>query len=68
VSERADPRAVLHQIRNHLAVAVANLEAFRDGMLVPTPERLELVLRALEDVDGLLHDAFPRGESETGAR
>jgi hypothetical protein len=69
VSDRADPRTTLHEIRNQLAVAVANIEAFRDGMLPPTPERLELVLRALEEVDGLLNDAVPRrGEPEAGAR
>jgi len=44
----------LHDVRNHLAVAVANVEAFRDGILEPTPERLEVVLRALAQADALL--------------
>jgi ferric-dicitrate binding protein FerR (iron transport regulator) len=47
-------RSVLHEIRNQLAVAVANVEAWRDGKLEPTPKRLEAVLRALEQVEALL--------------
>jgi hypothetical protein len=26
-------RSIIHEIRNHLAVAIANVEAFRDGIL-----------------------------------
>ena len=47
---------VLHEIRNHLAVAVANLEAVRDGVLAPTPERLTTVLDALGRIEALLRD------------
>ena len=47
-------RVVVHEIRNHLAVAIANVEAFRDGVLEPTPERLETVLTALSDAEALL--------------
>jgi signal transduction histidine kinase len=45
---------VIHEIRNHLAVAVANIEGFRDGVLAPTPERLRAVLQALEEAGVLL--------------
>jgi len=47
-------RRVVHDIRNHLAVAIANLEAFRDGVLEPSPERLTTVLQALGEVEALL--------------
>ena len=49
-------RSVVHEIRNHLAVAVANVEAFRDGVLDPTPERLDAVLQALHSANTLLHE------------
>jgi signal transduction histidine kinase len=51
---------VIHEIRNHLAVAIANVEAFRDGVLEPTPPRLSAVLQALGEVEVLLRDV-PRG-------
>jgi hypothetical protein len=41
-------------MKNHLAVAVANVEAFRDGVLAPSPARLDAVLQALAEVDVLL--------------
>ena len=53
--------SLVHEIRNELAVAVANVEAFRDGVLEPTPERLGTVLCALERVERLLGE-LPRGE------
>jgi hypothetical protein len=55
--------SLAHEIRNHLAVAMANIEAFRDGMLEPTPERLTLVLDALHQVEALLRE-IPRGEPQ----
>jgi len=47
-------RELIHDIRNQLAVAVANVEAFRDGVLEPTPKRLDDVLRALAEIETLL--------------
>jgi two-component system sensor histidine kinase BaeS len=44
----------VHEIRNQLAVAIANIEAFRDGVLYPSPERLTSVLHALADATALL--------------
>jgi hypothetical protein len=41
-------------MRNHLAVAVANIEAFCDGKLEPTPVRLRGVLRELGQLNGLI--------------
>jgi signal transduction histidine kinase len=52
-------RSVIHEIKNHLAIAVANVEAFRDGILEPTPARLRAVLQALAEADILLGD-LPR--------
>jgi hypothetical protein len=49
-------RRVVHEIRNHLAIAIANVEAFRDGMLEPSPQRLAAVLQALGEVDVLLRE------------
>jgi signal transduction histidine kinase len=49
-------KSVVHEIRNHVAVAVANIEAFRDGVLQPSPGRLQAVLQALREVEVLLHD------------
>ena len=53
-------RRVIHEIRNHLAVAIANVEAFRDGVLEPSPKRLSSVLQALGEVDNLLGELTPR--------
>jgi hypothetical protein len=55
--------SLVHEIRNQLAVAVANVEAFRDGVLEPTPARLTTVLDALHQVDILLSE-IPRGEPQ----
>ncbi|MEO7039144.1 MAG: ATP-binding protein [Candidatus Elarobacter sp.] len=52
-------RRVLHEIRNHLAVAIANVEAFRDGVLEPSPKRLAAVLQALKEVEVLLGELTP---------
>ena len=43
------------EIRNHLAIAVANVEAFTDAKLEPTPRRLRSVMQALREIDLLLH-------------
>ena len=48
-------KRLVHEIRNHLAVAVANVEAFRVGVLEPSPERLTTVLQALTEADALLN-------------
>ncbi len=53
----------MHEIRNHLAVATANVEAFRDGMLEPSPQRLSAVLQALGEVDVLLRELSPKLET-----
>jgi signal transduction histidine kinase len=59
-------RSVIHEIRNHLAVAIANVEAFRDGVLEPTPKRLGAVLQALGEVEVLLR-RLPQGATTLSA-
>jgi signal transduction histidine kinase len=49
-------RSTVHEMRNQLAVAVANIEAIIDGKLAPTPERLGSVLAALGRLDVLMND------------
>ena len=49
-------KRVAHEMRNQLAVAVANIEAFIDGKLEPTPRRLGAVLQALHELDALIDD------------
>ena len=46
--------SIVHELRNQLAVAVANVEAFIDGKLEPIPRRLRSVSDALTGIDGLL--------------
>lgn len=57
--------ALAHDIRNHLAVAIANVEAIRDGVLEPTPARLNVVLDALGQVETLLRE-LPRENARSG--
>lgn len=49
-------RTVIHEMRNQLAVAVANIEAFIDGKFEPSHERLTAVLQALNELDVLMND------------
>lgn len=55
-------RTILHDMRNQLAVAVANIEAFIDGKLEPTPARLSAVLQSLNELNMLIGDL--RGQSD----
>ena len=52
-------RAAIHEIRNHLAVATAGVEAFLDRKWEPTEAHLSGVLQALREVDALIDD-LPR--------
>ncbi len=60
-------RTMIHEIRNQLAVAVANVEAFVDGKLQPTPERLQGVLQVLNELDLLIDGLRPFIPSENFA-
>ena len=61
-------RSVIHEMRNHLAVAVANVEGFIDGRIEPTRARLSAVLQALEEVDHLIEDLKVAGGGATPSR
>ena len=47
-------RPIVHDIRNHLAIAIANIEAIADGKLEATPKRLTAILDALRTIDSLV--------------
>ena len=53
---RAATSETVHDMRNRLAVVRANIEAFIDGKLTPTTERLTALLQSLNQLEGLLHD------------
>jgi hypothetical protein len=57
-------RRIIHDIRNQLAIAVANVEGFRDGILEATPARLDAVLQALGEIEVLLAQAAEAGSPE----
>jgi signal transduction histidine kinase len=52
-------RSTIHEMRNQLTVSVANIEAFIDGKLPPTNERLRAVLNALRRLDVLMNELQP---------
>ncbi len=60
-------REVIHEMRNQLAVAVANIEAFIDGKIEPTPARLHAVLQALGELDVLMNDLSRARNAADGA-
>jgi len=47
---------LIHDMRNRLTVARANVEAFIDGKIRPTRSRLEAVLQSLVQIEELLSD------------
>ncbi len=57
----------LHELRNQLAVVRANVEAFRDGVFLPTPERCTAVLHALSDASTLLEQLVRPSEGDTSS-
>jgi hypothetical protein len=59
-------RQVLHDVRNQLAIAIANVEGFRDGIIEPTPARFDAVLQALGEIELLLARAADPEKREEG--
>ena len=53
---------LIHDMRNRLAIVRANVEAFIDGKLSPSPKRLEAVLQSLDQLADLLNE-FQEGAS-----
>jgi signal transduction histidine kinase len=61
--------ALIHEMRNELAVAKANLEGLVDGKLAPTRERLLGIIQTLNQLDGLVEDLRVLGpEASMSAR
>lgn len=56
---------IIHEMRNELAVAKANLEGLIDGKFSPTPERLAGIVQALNQVDRLIDDVRLLGPGVT---
>lgn len=56
---------IIHEMRNELAVAKANLEGLIDGKFSPTPERLAGIVQALNQLDHLIDDLRLLGPSVT---
>lgn len=55
-SDQSRVSELIHEMRNQLAVARANIEAFIDGKLSPTSERLENVVQTLRHLEELIKD------------
>jgi signal transduction histidine kinase len=56
MSESLPLRELIHEMRNELAVARANLEGLVDGKLAPTRDRLLGIIQALAQLDALVDD------------
>jgi signal transduction histidine kinase len=52
-------RELIHDMRNRLAVARANIEAFIDRKFTPTAKRLSAVLQSLNQIDALIDEIEP---------
>jgi two-component system sensor histidine kinase BaeS len=50
--------ALVHEMRNSLAIARANLEALVDGKMAPTLDRLNGIIQALTQLDALIDDLY----------
>lgn len=67
MSDRGRQDEIVHDIRNRLAVARANVEAFIDGKIEPSPARMSVVLQSLEQLAALLDHLKP-GTGDSGVR
>lgn len=56
MTRRSRRSELIHDIRNRLAIARANIEAFIDGKLKPTRDRLNAVLQSLDQLDSLIDE------------
>jgi two-component system sensor histidine kinase BaeS len=62
--DRGDLPELVHDIRNRLSIARATIEAFLDGKLAPTTDRLTSVLQTLDQLNDLLEHVKSSGVSE----
>ena len=59
---------LVHEMRNQITIVRANLEAFIDGKLVPTTERLEALVKPLRQLDAMLTDLRSQAAAAERAR
>ena len=60
MSERMPMRELVHEMRNELAIARANLEGLIDGKFAATKERLLAIIQALGQLEALVEDMRAR--------
>ena len=60
MNERQTARELVHEMRNELAIARANLEGLVDGKFAPTRERLLAIIQALAQLEALVEDVRER--------
>jgi len=56
-------RTLVHEMRNHLAVLIANVEALADGKLEPSAERWHSMLQVLRELDVLVDGVVASAEA-----
>ncbi|MBV8670680.1 MAG: hypothetical protein JO098_02855, partial [Candidatus Eremiobacteraeota bacterium] len=56
MNERVPMGELVHEMRNELAIARANLEGLVDGKFAPTKERLLAIIQALGQLEALVED------------
>jgi two-component system, OmpR family, sensor histidine kinase BaeS len=65
MNDRDQLPELVHDIRNRLSIARATIEAFLDGKLAPTTDRLTSVLQTLDQLNSLLEHVTSSGASES---
>jgi two-component system sensor histidine kinase BaeS len=63
MNDRSELPELIHDIRNRLSIAKATIEAFIDGKLAPTTDRLTSVLQTLDQLNDLLEHVKSSGTS-----
>jgi signal transduction histidine kinase len=61
-------RSTIHEIRNHLTVAMAVIEILADGKMQPTVARLNGTHHALQEVDALTNELATSQQTERATR
>jgi hypothetical protein len=62
-----EPEKLRHELGNLLSVALANVEGMIDGIVPPTPQRLDSVAQALREACKLVEQASEQGHPSTGS-
>ena len=67
-AEASETSELVHEMRNQLTIARANIEAFIDGKLIPTTERLESLVLSLQHLDAMLTTLKSRTSGDAAQR